>query len=81
VSDTLTYRGIACEAVFTVPPVAESLKLSYYYYCGQPDNSDLNICDVTGVWTLNLYTSPMYQRRHAEHRGSLWHSNVKVNED
>jgi len=31
-SDTLTYRGIASEAVFTDPPVAESLKLSYYYY-------------------------------------------------
>jgi len=32
VSDTLTYSGIASEAVFTDPHVAEWFKLSYYTY-------------------------------------------------
>jgi len=31
-SDTLTYRGLASEAVFIVPPVAESFKHTCYYY-------------------------------------------------
>jgi len=31
-SDTLTYRGIASEAVFTVSPVVGEFTLSYYPY-------------------------------------------------
>jgi len=31
-SDTLTYRGIASEAVFTEPPVVGEFTLSYYPY-------------------------------------------------
>ena len=42
-SDTLTYRGIASEAVFTDPPVAVSLKLSYYYYSRQCLNANLSL--------------------------------------